>query len=57
LEFAPGGFSGGKGSKGADALADYYRAFAAYELAIARGLNPVTAPKVEDAMPKLPLIP
>jgi outer membrane protein TolC len=41
----------------ANALADYYRAFAAYELAIARGLNPVTAPKVEDAMPKLPLLP
>ncbi len=41
----------------ANALADYYRAFAAYELAIARGLNPVTAPKVEDAMPKLPVVP
>jgi outer membrane protein, heavy metal efflux system len=41
----------------ANALADYYRAFAAYELAIARGLNPVTAPKVEDAMPKFPIIP
>lgn len=41
----------------ANALADYYRAFAAYELAIARGLNPVTAPKGDAEMPKFPIIP
>lgn len=41
----------------ANALADYYRAFAAYELAIARGLNPVTAPKADEAIPKFPILP
>jgi outer membrane protein TolC len=41
----------------ANALADYYRAYAAYELAIARGLLPVTPPNPNEVMPKFPIIP
>jgi outer membrane protein TolC len=40
----------------ANALADYYRAFAAYELAIARGLNPATPLRTEEVL-KFPVIP
>jgi outer membrane protein TolC len=41
----------------ANALADYYRAFAAYELAIARGLNPQTPPNPNQLVPKFPILP
>ncbi|GAB4359439.1 MAG: TolC family protein [Bryobacter sp.] len=41
----------------ANALADYYRAFATYELAIARGLLPRDKPANLENLPKLPLVP